>query len=212
MSELPPPPSPGARGWPLGRLLFGAILVLLGIGWLLDSLDIAPLDWDLLLPIGLTVVGVALVVTARRGEGQGGLIALGIVLTVLLTIGTVVKIPFSGGVGDRTERPVSLQDRTYRLAIGKLTIDLGDVATSGGDPAGARIEARVGIGELVVIVPDRIPCVSTHARAGLGEVNVFGETQGGIAPEYGPEDVCLAPPVLELELSVGIGDIEVRRD
>ena len=212
MSELPPPPSTGPRRWPVGRLLVGVILVLLGIGWLLDSLDVATLDWDLVLPIGLIVVGAALVVTARRGEGHGGLLTLGIVLTVLLTIGTVVKMPLAGGVGDRTERPVTLKDRTYELAIGKLTVDLSRVAETQDDPAHARIEAHVGIGELVVIVPERIPCVSTHARAGLGEVSVFGETQGGIGPEFSPGAVCLATPLLELELSIGIGDVEVRRD
>jgi predicted membrane protein len=187
------------------------LLVLLGVGWLFDSLDVATMDWDLLLPAGLIVVGVALVLTARRGEGHGGLIALGVILTVLLTIGTAVEIPLSGGVGDRTERPLTLRDRSYELAIGKLTVDLSRVGWSQDVPAQARIEARVGIGQLVVVVPDRIACVSTHARAGIGEVNVFGETEGGIGPEYRPEAVCLAAPVLELELSIGIGEVEVRR-
>jgi predicted membrane protein len=156
-------------------------------------------------------VGIALVVAARRGGGHGGLITLGIVLTVLLTIGTLVRLPFAGGVGDRTERPPTLEGHSYELSIGKLTVDLTGAAPSGTDSAEVRIEARVGIGQLVVIVPESIPCVSTHARAGLGEVNVFGETEGGLGPEYRTEAVCLAAPLLSLELSVGAGQVEVRR-
>lgn len=214
MSELPPPPSTGTREWPVGRLLFGLILVVLGVGWLFDSLGVAELDWDLLLPVCLVAVGVALVLTARSGDGHGGLITLGIVLTVLLAIGTVVRIPLSGGVGDRTERPVSVQDRTYELAIGKLTVDLGDLTYSPArDPTAAKIEARVGIGDLLVIVPPRFPCVSVDARAGVGEVDVFGLAEGGLAPEYHTSvSSCASAPSIHLNLSVGIGKVEVLRD
>jgi hypothetical protein len=210
MSALPPPPTRNERSVPMGRLLFGVLLVLLGVGWLLDSLGGIQIDWDLILPIGLIAVGVALVAAARRGEGRGGLVALGIVLTLLLTVGTVVSVPLGGGVGDRTERPLQLRDRSYELAVGKLTVDLRRAAVSG-DASTIEVAARVGIGQLVVIVPQDIPCVSTHARAGLGELNVFGDTQGGIGPDYRTEAVCLAAPLLQLDLSVGLGQVEVRR-
>jgi len=210
MSALPPPPARDERSAPVGRLLFGVLLILLGIGWLLDSFGGISLDWDLILPIGLIAVGVALVVAAKRGAGRGGLVALGIVLTVLLTIGTVVSIPLGGGVGDRTERPLQLRDHTYELSVGKLTVDLRRAEVSG-DVSEVRVAARVGIGQLVVIVPETIPCVSTHARAGMGELNVFGDTQGGIGPDYRTEAVCLAAPLLQLDLSVGLGQVEVRR-
>jgi hypothetical protein len=194
----------------MGRLLFGVLLVLLGVGWLLDSLGGIQIDWDLILPIGLITVGVALVAAARRGEGRGGLVALGIVLTLLLTVGTVVSVPLGAGVGDRTERPLELRDRSYELSVGKLTVDLRRAAVSG-DASTIEVAAHVGIGQLVVIVPQDIPCVSTHARAGLGELNVFGDTQGGIGPDYRTEAVCLAAPLLQLDLSVGLGQVEVRR-
>ena len=211
MSELPAPPSPPTRPAPVGRLLVGALLVVLGIGWLLHSLGVVSVAWDLLLPIGLVATGVALVIVSWAGGSRGGLVALGSVLTVVLTIGTFVRIPFAGGVGDRTERPSTLRDRSYELSIGKLTVDLGGAVPGEGASGAVRIAARVGIGQLVVIVPDEIPCVSAHARAGLGEVNVFGGTRGGIGPDLRTEAVCLAAPVLSLELSVGLGQVEVRR-
>jgi hypothetical protein len=198
---------------PVGRLLVGALLVLLGVGWLLDALGVAELDWELILPIALIAVGGALVLAAWQGRGQGGLIALGVVLTVVLTIGTVMRIPFGGGIGDQTQRPLTaeaLPDR-YELAIGKLTVDLTDLGWEGETPGEVRVEAAVGIGQLVVIVGSDFPCTSIHAQAGLGEVVVFGDRQGGVSPEFRTEAVCLAAPLLVLDASVGLGQVEVRR-
>jgi hypothetical protein len=197
----------------MGRLLVGVFLVLFGIGWLLDTSGVANLDWDLILPIGLILVGAALGYAGWQGRGRGGLIALGVILTVVLTIGTVVRVPFGGGIGDRTERPRTLEavrDR-FELSIGKLTVDLRDLTWHGEVPSTIRVEAAVGMGQLVVLVGRGIPCVSTRAEAGLGEVVVFGQRQGGITPEYRTEAVCLAAPVLDLDVSVGLGQVEVRR-
>lgn len=211
MRELPPPPEPREGAFPIGALLVGIALVLIGVGWLLDALDAIDLDWGLALPVLLILVGIALVVSAQRGEGRAGLLALGVALTVLLTFGTLIQIPFGGGVGDTTERPTSFRDRAYEHAVGKLTVDLTDLTwTESGDASEITVEAALGIGQLVVIVPEDVGCVIPHARAGIGEVKVFGESQGGIGPEYEVEAACAELPVLELELSVGLGQVEVR--
>ena len=214
MSDLPPAPERPQPPLPVGRLLVGVFLVLFGLGWLLDVLGVANLDWDLILPIGLMLVGAALVVAGWQGRGRGGLIALGVILTVVLTIGTVVRVPFGGGIGDRTERPRSLEgvkDR-FELSIGKLTVDLRHLSWGPQAVSKIRVEGAVGIGQLVVIVGEGFPCVATRAEAGIGEVVVFGDRQGGLSPEYRTEDVCLAAPLLELDVSVGLGQVEVRRD
>ena len=83
------------------------ILVALGAIWLLDAIGAFDVDWDVLLPVVLIVVGAALVVAAWQGRGRG-LIALGVVITVVLSITTIVRVPLSGGIGDRVERPTSL--------------------------------------------------------------------------------------------------------
>jgi Domain of unknown function (DUF5668) len=215
MSELPPAPEPPPRPVPIGRLLVGVVLVALGAIWLLDAIGAFDVDWDVLLPVVLIVVGAALVVAAWQGRGRGGLIALGVVITVVLSITTIVRVPLSGGIGDRVERPTSLGATVdpFELAIGKLTVDLGDLRWSGTDvPGEVRVEAAVGMGQLVVLVGPDFPCVSVHAEAGMGEVVVFGERRSGVAPEYRTEAVCLAAPLLELDLSVGLGQAEVRRD
>ncbi len=213
MNDLPPAPELPPKPLPVGRLLVGVFLVLLGVGWLLDASGAADLDWDLILPIGLILVGAALGYAGWQGRGRGGLIALGVVLTVVLTIGTMVRIPFGGGFGDRTERPRTLEavkDR-FELSIGKLTVDLRGLSLPGEVPSEVRVEGSVGIGQLVVLVGKGLPCVATHAAAGLGEVVVFGDHHGGITPEYRTEEVCTAAPLLKLDVSVGLGQVEVRR-
>ncbi len=212
MSELPPAPPSPPRPLPVGRLLLGLLLVALGAGWLLDAAGALDLDWQVVWPAALIAVGVALTVLAWLGRARGGLVGLGVVLAILLTFGTVVDVPLGGGVGDRTERPTSPSDvpDRYELAIGKLTVDLtglrSDLALDS-----VVVDARVGIGELVVLVGDGFPCVSVRARAGIGEVVVFGERAGGFNPEFRSEAVCLAAPLLEVDLSTGLGQVEVRR-
>ena len=136
-------------------------------GRLLDAIGAFDVDWDVLLPVVLIVVGAALVVAAWQGRGRGGLIALGVVITVVLSVATIVRVPLSGGIGDRVERPrLARRDgRPVELAIGKLTVDAGDARWSGTDvPGEVRVEAAVGMGQLVVLVGPDFPCVPFMPR------------------------------------------------
>jgi len=211
MSRFPdPPPSAGRRGFRVGRLLAGLVIVAFGIGWLLEALGEATVPWRVVLPAALILIGLALVLSARGGGEHGGLITLGILLTVVLTVGTVVDVPVRGGVGERRERPVAFMDHSYDLAVGKLTVDLRALtrAESGGK---ARIDAHVGIGQLVVIVPRRSLTVDVRARAGVGEIDVFGVRRSGFHVDYSTPTSAELGPVVVLDASVGIGDVEVRR-
>jgi predicted membrane protein len=211
MSTTSPPVSPLERVRS-GRLLAGLLLVLFGVGWLLEVLDVIDFPWDLLLPIALVLVGVALVVASRSGARPGGLIAVGIVLTGVMVIGSAIDFPLGGGVGERLERPTTVADLRdeYVLGIGQLTVDLTDLS-AGALGADARTRVRVGIGQLVVIVPEEL-AVLVFARATVGNVRVFEDEEGGFGAEReaGP-GLDGRGPVLELVLSVGLGEVEVRR-
>jgi hypothetical protein len=212
MSGLPTPPAPPRpAAVHAGRLLLGLAVAALGVLWLLQALDVTTIDWDLGLPIALIAVGLALLIAGFLGRGSGGLTTLGIVLTVLLAVSTVVDVPLGGGIGDRTYRPETLAGRTFELGIGKLTLDLSRAGTTTSGLGDVRISAHVGMGQLVVVVPRSIPCVDTRAKSGIGEVDVFGRNEGGFGADFRPEGVCRAAPVLHLDLSVGIGQVEVRR-
>ncbi len=208
MSDLPSPPtSSPARRLPIGRLLAGLFLVLLGIGWLLDALDVVTIDWDVVLPVALVLVGVTLAAAAVRGESHGGLVALGIVLTVLLTVGTAVDIPLGGGIGDQSERPTSMVDTQggYEIAVGKLTVDLTQLPATGSPTA--TIRARVGIGQLVVLVPDDAsPAI--HAEVGIGDAQILGREEGGVGVQV--DEPGATGAAYRLDLSVGLGQIQVQ--
>ncbi|HLA93790.1 MAG TPA: LiaF domain-containing protein [Actinomycetota bacterium] len=207
---LPPPaePRPSPR---MGRLLGGVLLVLLGAAWLLESLDVVQVPWDVLLPGGLIAIGVILVVNSPTGASHRGMIALGIVLTVLLSMGTVIALPVGGGIGERTERPTTADQAAERfeLGIGQFTMDLRELPVPAAGTEPVLVRARLGIGELVVIVPEGV-AVRVEAKAGLGTVKVFDKDEGGLDVDLVSEPAGAAP-ALDLRLSVGIGEVSVQR-
>ena len=200
----PPPPAAPAARW-AGRLVLGLVLVLFGVGWLLEALGV-DVPWDIVLPAVLIGIGIMLVSTARSGAGQVGLIVAGIVLTILLVFGTAIDIPLGGGVGDRTVRPSADRiEPEYERGIGKLTLDLTEVAFGAIDSLDVR--ARVGIGQLVVIVPADAP-VRVEARSGIGSVRIYGQEEAG----FGAELSAPAPTealAVRLEATVGIGEVRI---
>ena len=214
MSAAPqPPPPPMAPAGPprAGRLVAGLLLVLFGVGWLLEVLEVADFPWDVLLPVALIVVGGALIVIARSGANQAGLVTTGVVLTVVLFLGSAVDFPLGGGVGERDERPTTAAqlDEEFRLGIGRLTVDLGGLSSA--DVAGTpTVRARVGIGQLVVVVPGGVP-VRVEARAALGNVQVFDVEGSGLDVQRVRDPSDDEEPLLRLVVSVGLGQVEVRR-
>lgn len=204
-------PSASASRAPVrtGRLVAGALLVLFGVGWLLEVLDVVDFAWDLLLPGALVLVGVALFVTAGSATAHGGLIATGVVLTGVLAVGSAIDFPVGGGVGERVEHPtgVAALREEFGLGIGRLTVDLRDLPLER-IAAAQQVRAHVGIGQLVLVVPPGTP-VRVVARAALGNVHVFDVEGSGFDVERATAPA--GEPVLEMVLSVGVGQVEVRR-
>jgi hypothetical protein len=214
MSDLPDPPaSPPSSRFHAGRLVLGLVIVVIGVTALLQAAGVSDVPWKAVLPGSLIAVGLGLVIAGQRSEsGQGGLIAIGIVLTVLLAGASAVDIPLEGGVGERTERPMSLSEvrSEYRLAVGQLTLDLTSVSVPSTSSTRA-VRARVGVGQLIVELPsDQMAVVQGHA--GMGQVTIFGQSDEGFGVD---KDVTPSVPAGEtiafsLELSVGIGEVRVQ--
>jgi len=207
----PPPPPGRTRGRSVGRIVAGLLILALGVGWLLEILGV-DVPWDLVFPGVLIVIGAALLLVARRGTSQAALITVGIVLTIVLLVGSAVDVPLGGGVGARTVRPSSYAAirASYRLGVGELTVDLSavrDLPAIGGADA-KTVSARVGIGHLVVIVPTG-GTFAVVGRAGLGNVRVYGLESSGVDATRE-----IAPPgsvVVSVNAAVGLGQVEVRR-
>jgi predicted membrane protein len=139
------------------------------------------------------------------------LVAVGAVTTLALVAVATVDIPLRGGVGERDHAPVSVAevDSPYRLAVGDLRLDLADLPV----PLGTtEVVASVAVGQLVVLVPDDADLVVT-AHAGLGNVATpDGANAGGFSTDR-TYRAAGAPGAgtLELDLQVGVGQVEVRR-
>ncbi|HXF98776.1 MAG TPA: LiaF domain-containing protein, partial [Gaiellaceae bacterium] len=111
--------------------------------------------------------------------------------------------------GEAREAPRSPAEvEPYRHGVGRLTVDLTGLELEEEGPVA--VEASVGVGELVVLVP-RLADVSVDARVGLGNADVLGETEAGVAVDLEEPVPPAGAPDLELQLEVGLGSLRVQR-
>jgi predicted membrane protein len=136
-------------------------------------------------------------------------VALMVVLSLAAAADWGLDVPLTGGVGDRTELPRTPADLTeYELAAGDLLVDLRQLQVPPGTTA---VEARVGVGELVVLVPGGVS-VEVHARSGLGEIQVLGQQKSGFGNRiYTIADAATGDSTLRLDVRVGVGEVRVER-
>ena len=100
MTTEPIPPAPADRHGPAAAtVLVGALLVLVGIGWLLDASGVE-VPWRAVLPAALIAVGLACVAGAFRGR-QHALMVVGVALTVVLSLAAAgdwdLDVPWGAG-------------------------------------------------------------------------------------------------------------------
>lgn len=196
---------------PVGALAVGTLLVVGGLLWLGTEAGLLEVSWRTALALAVLAVGALLLLTARARHA-GGLVPLGIVLSVLLLLTSVLPgVPVEGGVGNRDHRPGSAAElqQSYELGTGTLVLDLrGLDGASGAAVAGTTTEVQVGMGEIQVRLPEDL-AVDVRASAGTGEVDVLGTREDGLSPEV--RTVVGDGDALVLELHVGLGNVEVTR-
>ena len=121
--------APAGPRSPVPGLTIAALLIVVGVLALITRFS----AWDVpprgFVGAALLVVGLGLVTAAFTGgrTARGGLIALGIVLSLaLVTVSTLPWNGVRGGVGDRTYRPATAADvrDVYRGGVGDVTVDL----------------------------------------------------------------------------------------
>jgi phage shock protein PspC (stress-responsive transcriptional regulator) len=162
------------RPWPLiGLAIVGvALIVLLSRAALWPA---AGAGWIFVLVVGLVILWVS-----RSGRWRGRLLRLFVALVVaaLAAFVTAIVLAFSwfnvslgDGVGDRVYAPSSAASiaPSYRLGIGNLRLDLSAIPPAAKE---LQVKAKVGVGELRIVVPDGVP-VQVDAHAKLGDVHVL---------------------------------------
>ncbi|TYP89763.1 PspC domain-containing protein [Blastococcus xanthinilyticus] len=221
-APAPGQPAPAARRReptgprsPIPGLTVAGLLIAVGFLALVSRLT----GWDVeatgYLGTAVLVVGAGLVAAAflPGRTARGGLVALGVVLSLALAIASATP-SVDGGVGDRTFSPrtVAAVQEVYEGGVGDLTVDLSDVPMADlTDALDVRIEH--GIGDVEVILP-RSADAQIQVDQGVGETEVFGATGSG--SDFHPGSGSAAwtddgEPEFELEINSGIGDVEVSR-
>jgi hypothetical protein len=192
------------------HILLGALLVLLGIGWLVQATMAVHIPWDVALPIVLVLIGVALVVGAGSG-GMGWLIGPGIVISLVLAFLTAIPMQIGDSPANQVEHPLHVSEvaTPYHLGAGTLTLDLQDLRP---DQRELHLTGTVGAGKLIVRVPESMG-IQVNSHVGAGSVTFLSQEQDGfgISQTFTSPDYATASQRLVLDLSVGFGEIEVRR-
>jgi prepilin-type processing-associated H-X9-DG protein len=195
------------RPWPL----VGLGLAVVAIAVLLSRASTWPTigaGWIVILIAGLAVLW------ASRSERRGRRIliaftAFAVTLVVLFTAAAITafswfNVSLGDGTGDRVYAPVtaSAVQPSYELGIGNLRIDLSRVPLT----TPMHVKARVGIGELKVIVPSNASVV-VDAHAKVGDLYVLNRHDDGrnASVHAGGGNI------LYLDARVGAGRVDVVR-
>jgi hypothetical protein len=213
-SKLFTPEEP-SRPVAVGPLIWGVILIVIGVGWLLATLGVATIPWRAALAAVLIVVGIAMLATAASGPVPEGLFTAGTVLAVILallsTANAAFSLPLAGGVGDRSISPTAANlEAEYRLVAGRLDIDLRGVEFPQGETT---LAVSVTFGQISIDgIPDNV-AVSVETRITAGEAFLLGSRWDGVSIEQTQSDPGFetAPRRLLIDARAGFGQIEVRR-
>lgn len=207
-----PPPRPRERSrLPVMTLSAAALLVGLMAMWnTFDSRDFRAVE---ILAAALAVLGAGLVVGGFRGRARW-LIFPALLLSVATAITGAVSenTNLSGGMGERVWRPLTVEqaERPFRLGAGEARLDLREL------PAGAdaTVDVNLGLGELLVTVPDDARVVLTGGVS-AGEAALFDSPlQDGTGLNFDSTfDPQSGEPngVITIDARVGLGRVEVSR-
>jgi hypothetical protein len=189
-----------------GRIALGAVVIGAGVLWLLSETDVVDLSFTTW--IGILLIGLGIAIALSRGSRRL-LVVVGILVALIGIPALFVNDDlFSGGVGESTKRPQTAADlEPFRHAIGKLTVDL---TAAGLDLDGETVEASVGIGELLVLVPEDTD-ITVDAHVGAGNVDALGEEENGFDVDFDWISGTSGTQELTLDLEAGAGNIRVER-
>ncbi|TAK71304.1 MAG: PspC domain-containing protein [Actinomycetota bacterium] len=232
---LPPTAGPTPAGSPrpvrrepsyLGLATLSLAVVVAGILVLLDRSGALAVPAGVVLAASLGVLGLGLLVGAVVGRARWLVwLAAPLALLTACAVALPTGVRFGDGIGQRTWRPTTVAqvEQEYSLGIGNATLDLAALPA---DATGQlRVTARQGIGRLLVIVPNDAR-VEIDAEVGAGVLTVPGESErngSGLEvtttvdpvvtpPATPPASTSVTPLTIDLDATLGAGNLEVRRE
>src|SRR5207247_9503550 len=121
-------------------------------------------------------------------------------------VASFITTPLEGGVGDHEYAPVSLAELRdeYRSLGGRTILDLSNLST---DERTFHIAASVGIGQLVIILPERAS-IEVRTRVGAGDSVVLGTREAGTSLDDRVVRHHLNQTTYVLDLEMGIGAVD----
>ncbi|KQY56532.1 PspC domain-containing protein [Nocardioides sp. Root140] len=205
----PPPPRLPRNPRKRGPILFWFTLALTALAsGVLGIFDLAGADvTDSAYPaLALGVIGVMLVVGAFYGRA-GGLIFLGLVAAVVLSLSTIAD-RWDGTTVKESPTSASQLKSSYDMEAGEIRLDLTQVRDLR-VLDGRTLEIDGEVGTIEVIVPRGLH-VSADATVEIGEIEVFGRSTGGLDLDLSGSNLGDADqPHLRIDADLEVGDVSV---
>jgi phage shock protein PspC (stress-responsive transcriptional regulator) len=189
--------------WPHGDAWFLLLIAGVAILWVTrHSVGEPPAD-----PAAVAVEDSRRVRRLFKGIAIAFATVVALALVAAAAFASSVHLDLGNGTGDKTYVVENVGDlqRSYKLGIGELTLDLRNVTFPAGE---TRIRTRVDIGHLHVIVPNGV-AVRGDSDAIFGEVNMLGRNADGHNASTALDEN--GTRVLVLDADVGAGRIDVDR-
>lgn len=200
----------GDRGVGVWLLIALGALILFGTVWSVGFLATA-FGYGTLVALGVVAAGIVLVALAVSGQGRWLIVPV-----AALALGAVCAsasgLELEGGVGEKVVRPTSaaaIPADGYEQGAGRMAIDLRQIDWK--RDTDLEVEARLGVGELVILAPERV-CVRGGAEADLGEVVFAGQRSEGVNAGYQSREPGGRGPVLTVRARADVGAIWVAND
>ncbi len=207
----PPRPRPPKERSRLGALTIALALIVMGSVAVYDTATTATVAWGVYLASFMIVIGVGLLVGAWVGRARW-LIVPGFILLPLFLAVSVLPGQLRGEIGEQNLTGIQILDAggVEEMAIGELSVDLRDV------PLGTSVDVDVslGIGRLEIIVPnDR--AVRVDAEVGIGQLVMSGDQTDPFTVQEGGfgldriRTFGTGEPDVVIRADLGIGQLQV---